>query len=389
MKIKLLLKLGHAAFCVLATTAAHAQESPAPTPAPPKLVLQIEAVRGAKPSYHPVPGVAWTGRFERVSTPRPRAAADTVQAVDFKARLVGERVELKVGVHVGERFFDRLDEVATYTLAPGEAVTAAELEAVGVAPFVFKVLRVNDADAAPPLVVNKTQSIEAVVTEFTPTPLPRSKVTLRNLSSKRVRAVELDQVFRGRPRATSMAGEREGKILMEPGGTYERKLAVTDGQATPSEFIPEAVESIVVATVIFEDYTYEGEPVPAARARAYDEGARVQLPRVMALVRGAHAAPDAETAEALARLRAGVAALGVTAPQSSVDAIMNGYPGLDPSQRHNVRSGVEVSMHGLRRELLDDLDAFEKAFRAAPAENSFKAWLKARQARYESWLARL
>lgn len=292
-------------------------------------------------------------------------------------------------LHVVERFFDSLDDVATYTLAKGEAVTAAELEAVGVAPFVFKVLRVNDADAAPPLVVNKTQSIEAVVTEFTPTPLPRSKVTLRNLSSKRVRAVELDQVFRGRPRATSMAGEREGKILMEPGGTYERKLAVTDGQATPSEFIPEAVESIVVATVIFEDYTYEGEPVPAARARAYDEGARVQLPRVMALVRGAHAAPDAETAEALARLRAGVAALGVTAPQSSVDAIMNGYPGLDPSQRHNVRSGVEVSMHGLRRELLDDLDAFSKAFRAAPAENSFKAWLKARQARYESWLARL
>lgn len=389
MKMRLLLRLGHAAFCVLATGAAQAQESPAPTPATPRLVLQIEAVRGAKPSYHPVPGVAWTGRFGRVGTPRPRAAADTVQAVDFKARQVGGRVELKVGVHVGERFFDRLDEVATYTLAPGETVTASELEAVGVAPFVFKVLRVNDADAAPPLVVNKTRSVEAVVTEFTPTPLPRSKVTLRNLSSKRVRAVELDQEFRGRRRATSMAAEREGRILMEPGGTYERKLAVTDGQATPSEFIPEAVESIIVAAVIFEDYTYEGEVMPAARARAYDEGERVQLPRVMALVRGAHAAPDAETAEAAARLRAGVAALGVTAPQSSVDAIMNAYPDLDRSQRDSVRSGVEVSMHRVRRQLLDDLDAFEKAFRAAPADNSFKLWLKERQASYESWLSRL
>jgi hypothetical protein len=331
----------------------------------------------------------WHGSFATVPTPQPRAAADTVQAVDFKARQVGGRVELKVGVHVGERFFDRLDEVATYTLAPGEAVTAAELEGVGVAPFVFKVLRVNDADAAPPLVVNRTQSIEAAITEFTPKPLPRSKVTLRNLSSKRVRAVELDQEFRGRRRATSVAAEPDGKILMEPGATYDRKLGVTDGQATPNEFIPEAIESVIVATVIFEDYTYEGDVVPAARARAYDEGARVQLPRVMALVRGAHAAADAETPEALARLRAAVAALAAAAPQSSVDVIMNGYPDLSPSERGNVRSGVEGSMHNVRRRLLDDLDAFEKKRRAAPADHSFKHWLKERQAHYEAWLARL
>jgi hypothetical protein len=388
MNTKLLLKLCRAAaVCVFASLAARAQEAPAPVPS--RLVVQVEYFKGAKGAYHPVPGGAWYGRFGTVNTPQPRAAADIVQAVDVKTRLDGERVEIKVGVHVGEQYFDRLEDVATYTLAPGETVTAAELERVGVAPFTFRVLRVNDADAGPPLIVNKTQSLEAVVTEFTPTPLPRSKVTLRNLSAKRVRAVELDQVFRGRRRMMSQAVEPDGKILMEPGGTYDRRLRVTDGQATPTDFTPEAVESIVVATVIFEDYTYEGEVAPAARARAFDEGTRVQLPRVMALVRRAHAARDAETAEALDRFRADVTALGFSAPQSSVDAIMKGYPNLKASDRENVRSGIEVSMHDVRRELLDDLAAFERKFRAAPAGNSFRAWLKQKQARFETWLANL
>lgn len=395
MRTKLLLNLCRAAaLCVFASVAA-AQEAPTstpaptPAPAPVRLVVQVEYFKGAKLAYHQVPGGAWYGRFGRVATPQPRAAADNVLAVDVKTRMVGERVEIKVGVHVGERYFDRLDEVATYTLAPGETATAAELGGVGVAPFVFTVLRVNDAGVAPPAVVNKTQSIEAVVTEFTPTPLPRSKLMLRNLSAKRVRAVGLDQVFRGRRRATSQAVERDGKILLEPGATYERKLGVLDGQATPTDFTPEAIESIVVTTVIFEDYTYEGEVEPAARARSYDEGARVVLPGAMALVRRAHAAPDVETGEALDRFRANVLALGVSAPESSVDAIMSAYSELKPSERGNVRVGIEVSMHGVRRDLLDDLAAFERRFRAAPADNSFKSWLKERQARYETWLSRL
>ena len=380
-----------AALCLLASIAAAAQESPAPTPAPTpsRLVVQVEYLKGAKLAYHPVPGGAWYGRFGRVGTPQPRAAADTVQAVDVETRLVGGRVEIKVGVHVGEHFFERLDEVATYALAPGETATAAELEGVGVAPFVFKVLRIDDADTAPPAIVNKTQSVEAVVKEFTATPLPRATILLRNLSAKRVRAVGLDQVFNDRVRSTTQAVEREGRILMEPGGTYERRVAVTDGEANANGFTPDAIGSIVVTMVVFEDYTYEGEALPAAQAWAHNEGGRLQLPRVTALVRGAHAARDVETAEAVARLRAAVAALDFTAPQPALDALAKAYPALSPAGREDVRGFIEVQMHTIRRGLLEDLDAFEKKFRAAPSENSFKDWLAQRQGRYEAWLSRL
>jgi len=389
MKQRLFAKLsGALALCLLPTLVAAAQEGPLPVPS--RLVVQVSYLAGVKPAYLAVPGGAWSGRFERVNTVEPRAAADKVLAVDVKSRLDGERVEVRVGVHVGERYFDRFVEVATYTVAPGETVTAGALEAFGVAPIVFKVLRVNDADAAPPVVANKTQSIEAAVTQFTPTPLPRAVVTLRNLSSKRVRAVEVDQVLRGARRATSMATEFKGKILMEPGGTYERKLWVTEGQTTGADFTPESIESIVVATVVFEDYTFEGDVGPAAWVKAHDEGERVQLVRVMELIRSAHAARDVGTAEAPGRFRAAVAALGVSAPQESIDGILKSYPGFGgPAGRERIRPGVEFTMHRVRRDLLEELDAFEKQFRAEPAGNSFKAWLRQKQALCEGWLSRL
>jgi hypothetical protein len=358
-----------------------------------KLVVQVEYFKGAPPAFEPVPGSAWYGRFATQGTPQPRSAADTVLAVDVKTRLEGERVVIKVGVHVGERQFDRLEEVGTYYAAVGEKVAAADLEGVGVVPFIFKVLRVNDADTAAPTVSNKTQSIEAVITEFTPTPLPRAKLTLRNLSSKRVRAVYLRQVLNGRERVSSYAAERGGKTIMEPGGTYERDIGITTGQSSRADFTPEAIDSIVVVTAVFDDYTYEGEAEPAASKRALDEGERVQLARLVALVREARAAAaaarGAETPEAVRVFKSKLAAIGYDAPPTSVDAIVKSYPELGPGARENAKIAIEVSMHAVRRELLDDLEGFERKFLSAPAENSFKDWLKAKQDRFEQWLARL
>ena len=390
MKPDLLANLGRTlAVCLLVTLAATAQEAPAPQPVPSKLVVQVVYKKGAKPAYQDVPGSAWYALFGNAPTPAPRAAADTVHAVDVKTKIDNGRVELKVGVYVGERFFDRLDEVATYTAAVGEAVEARDLERVGVAPFVFKVLRVGASDTAAPSVENRTQSIAASVTDFTPNPLPRAKLTLTNLSSKRVRAVEMRTVFDGRVRTSMLAFEPEGKPLMEPGGTFERKIGITDGQPSESDFTPTAVEGVVVAAVVFEDYTYEGDADSAARKMCMDEGDRVQIPRLMELVRNAHRAGDVETVGAVHRFRALLIALDNVAPQTSVDAVLAAYPALSPLMGKNVRVGIEVSMHHVRTELLNDLERFEKKFQAAPADNSFKRWLKQRQARYEGWLARL
>jgi hypothetical protein len=380
MKQGLLANLGRAlAVCLILTHAASAQEAQAPQrPAPDKLVVQVVYKEGA-----------WYALFGDTPAASARAAADTVRAVDVRTKVEGGRVELKVGVHVGARFFDRLDEVATYTAGVGETVEARDLEQVGVAPFVFRVLRVSASDTAAPTVDNRTQSVAAAVTAFTPDPLPRARLTLTNLSSKRVRAVALRTVLGGRPRTSMLAFEPEGKPLMEPGGTYERKIGITDGRPSQSSFTPESIDGVVILAVLFEDYTFEGEAEWAAQKACMDEGARAQLPRLLRLIRRAHAGGDADAAEAVRKFREALSALDDAAPQSSVDKVLSAYPALSPAMGGNMRGAVEVSMHHVRTELLKDLERFEKKFQTAPADNGFKRWLAEQQARYEGWLARL
>lgn len=399
MRKKLLGQLGRVLLlCLLAPLASRAQESPAPA-APAltqRLVVQVESLRGVKPTFQAVPQDVWYGRFGKVAAAGPRAAADTVRAVDVKTRAgKGGRVEISVGVHVGERHFDRFEPVATYYAAPGETVTADDLERVGVAPFVFKVLGVGKTAAAAPTVVNATQSVEAFVTDFTPTPLPLGKLTLRNLSAKRVRAVYLRQVVGGRDRLQGFVAQREGKTLMEPGGSAEKSFGAVAGEPSAAGFLPAGVESLAVDSVLFEDYTFEGEPGPAAFKRALLEGERAQLPRLLVLLREAQAAPGVVPAPEAARvLREKLLALADAPPPSVVETVIKSYPGLeqfDPGGMGQGRwkSAVEAGMHMVKRELLEDLGRFEKESQASPPAGGFRGWLKQRQARYEAWLARL
>jgi hypothetical protein len=146
---------------------------------------------------------------------------------------------------------------------------------------------------------------------------------------------------------------------------------------------------VVVAAVVFDDYTFEGEAGPAATKRAFDEGERLQLKRIVPLLRDARATGNTETPEAVRSIVAKLSALDDNAPQQSVDAILKSYPDLNPAERAGIRPAVESSMHHLRRDLLDGLAEFEKKFSTAPTENSFKDWLAAQQASYEQWLSRL
>ena len=378
--------------CLLACAAAYAQEQPPQTQtprAPERLVVQVEYVKGMPLAYEKVPDCSWFGRFDLTPAAASRAPEDTVQAVDVKTRMDGGLVELKVGVHVGARHFDRLDEVATYHAAAGETVVASDLERFGVKPFRLTVLRVGDTLSAPPAVVNNTQSVEAVVTQFDASPLPRATVTFRNLSQKGVRAVELRQVIDGRARIVSFVMERDGKILMGPGGTYDKRVGATTGRTTQTDFTPTAVESVVVTSAVFEDYTYEGDVHAAAQKRAFDEGERLQLPRLVAALREARAPGGAATADAIKKLRERLNATADDAPARSVDAIMKAYAELKPGEREMVESAFSVSMHETRRGLLDELKRFESDFARDPAASDFAAWLKSRRDRYEQWLARL
>ena len=357
--------------------------------APERLVVQVEYFKGMPLSYVSVPGSVWYGRFGLTPAASTRAPADTVRAVDVKTRMLDGRVEIKVGVHVGLQQFDRLDEVAIYQASAGETVVASDLERFGVEPLRMKVLNVNDTLSAAPTIVNKTQSIEAVVSKFEALPLPRVTITVRNLSSKGVRAVELREVIEGRERIDSFMADADGGVIMGPGGTYDKRLVAVTGHSNQNEYTPTAIESVVISSAVFDDYTYEGDVVPAVRTRASDEGGRLQLPRIIALLRAARAARGPVTLETLKKFRERLTALDDNPPAQTLAAILKAYPELKPADRRWAEGAMSASMHESKRTLTDDLGKFEADFGRSPAEGDFRAWLKSNQERFEQWLARL
>lgn len=372
----------------LSLSAVAAARQQAGAPAPSNLVLQVVYFEGAPTAFQQVPRGpemvgSWYGHFQTL--PRPAAAKDSapVQAVNLCARAEGRGVRLKVSVFTGERHFDREEAVGTYEAGVGDEVVVKELEQFGVAPFRVTVRRMSLHPSAPPVVVNKTQSIEASVGGFDGLKGATAKLALRNLSAKRVLGVEYRETREGRTVWTRFAAAGGGRTLIEPGGEYTYAVSLARrGYVSPEGFyVPYAPETILVASAVFEDGTYEGEPLAAARMAAQHEGERLQLTRALALLRGTTAKPGAA-----ASLKARAEALGIEAGADAVERVARRYPALAAPHREFVKAAMEVSMHTLRKRLLDELTALEKE----PADaGKLGEWLAARREEFEGWLSRL
>jgi len=369
----------------LPAAAAAQQQQGAPTPS--NLILQVVYFEGAPTAFQLVPSGpemvgSWFGRFKTIPRRPAAQGALPVHAVNVVSRAEGEGVQIKVSVFTGERHFDREELVGTYTAGAGEQVVVKELERFGVEPFRVTVRPLRPNPAAPPVIVNKTQSVEASITAFDSSKGVSARLALRNLSSKRVLAVEYSETREGRVVWTRFTSGPEGEPLLEPGGVHTSGISqVHRGEVTPDGFyVPHAPEAIVVGSAVFDDGTHEGDPLPAARLWAQNEGARAQLTRSLALLRKARAG-----AGGAARLKEQVAALGSDADASVAEHVARRYPGLTPADRELAKSAAEVSMHKIRRELLDGLTALERE----PDAGKLREWLAAKREKFEGWLGRL
>lgn len=372
----------------LAAVAA-AQQTPAPEPV--KLVLQVIYFEGAPTAFQLVPRGpemvgGWFARFKTFPPPQAAAGEPPVRAVNVVSRAEGEGAQIKVSVFVGHRHFDREEVVGTYTAGVGEEVVVKELERFGVEPFRVTVRRLDPHPAAPPVVVNKTRSVEASIVAPDSSKGVRLGLTLRNLSSQRLLAVEYRETREGRVIWSTFGAEKEGRPLLEPGAARTQPLSqVHLGHVSPEGlYVPHAPETILLAAAVFEDGTYEGEPLAAARALAQNEGARLQLTRALAVLRKTPAGPGAA-----ARLKTQIEALGVEADAAAVEAIVRRYPDLSEPDRKFVKAVAEVSMHRVRKELLDELAALEGGPAAPPGDGKLREWLAAKREKLAGWLGRL
>ena len=135
--------------------------------------------------------------------------------------------------------------------------------------------------------INKTRSLQVSVAPDAGS-LPTFQLKVINDSAKAVRAFTYETTADGRQRFLGMPNQREGGILIAPGGTHEEKVRVAlDANTASTGEVPVAVNNVTIqiSSVLFADGTYEGDIHQAARYRAMMLGERTQLKRILEILR--------------------------------------------------------------------------------------------------------
>lgn len=364
-----------------------AQVQEAQPPRPTGLALEVTYLPGQAPSYQPVPwasaprGWVWYGRFGRITGWQLPAGAKPIRAVRVVPFLDEEAVRITVSVLRGDNFHDAEDEVATYSARENEKITMTALKDFGVEPFEVRVVRVAPQVSDLPRIVNNTKSLEVVGIEPLISTLPQYKLTLHNLSNKNISALQINVVRERTIRLSGMPQGKDGEPLIKAGEYQELKqILPTTAQTTPGGYLPAALpaQQIVIATLMFEDGTYEGAAKPAATYRGFEMGRKTELKRIVPVLESA-----LSTSDSIESLRARLSALSYDFEESDLKELVETFPGI---KREQLQSPIEVSIHGIRRELFAQLERYEQMRRP---NGDFRTWLTNVRDRYSNWLSRL
>lgn len=374
-----------ATLCFLVS--AHAQ-SPPPSPKETGLTLEVVYLEGRPPAYQPVAGAksrkggAWYALFGRIAGWQPPDGAEPITAVRLVPYLKGETINISVSVMRG-RFLDVEDRVASYQARENEEITVRELKAFGVTPFVIKAVRTSVNGSDFPTSLNKTKSVAVVGIEPVVATTPRYKLMLHNLSEKNISALSINIMGQGRLRKSSLPHGDYGEPLIKAReSSYLNESLALNAEATAGGYEPSSPpgQQIVIESLVFEDGTYEGELKPAASFLGFVIGRRIELRRILPLLDNALSNSDPTSASTL---RAQLSSLSYEPDETEVASLIAAFPALDKGE---LRGAVEVAIHGVRKELLDQLEHLEK-----PRSNAddFKAWLVHTRKLYSNWLSHL
>jgi len=381
-----------------AARAALLQEEQKTRTAPTGLALEIVFYQGKAPAYQPVSHPeakqlgAWHALFGHVPSWQPAADSLPVKAVNILPRLEGDHVRIVVSVHLGVKFFEREESVATYNVRENETISVSELTRFGVVPFEIKLVRVNPITTSPPPVVNKTESLVVSGIVANVSTLPSYKLTLQNLSGKNVAALGVEVHVNGQRRISSMPQGEDGKAVIEAGATHKLYVAAANnGQMTGAGYTPETPpnQEIVITTVVFDDGSYEGDAETAASFRAFQVGRKAQVARLVALLRQASDSTDRDGATTLESLKAQVASLSNEAEAAAVNDLRREFPTFNRNGKTDIKASVEIALNGVKTDFLKEIQKYERESAESANESNYRAWLNARKARYEKWLSNL
>lgn len=386
--------LSSALLVLLSANVVGAQE-PAPRSG---LYLEVVDHWNATPNLQPVSAAdskfsgGW-GPFTLLPSWSPPADFLPVRAVNVLARMEGDAVRVNVSVFRGKKSHEKEEQVATFLARENEKVIVTELKRWGVVPYEVTPVRVaSSALGSPPQVVNKTKSIEVVNIEPVRSAPASFRLVLRNLSTKYVSAVHIEVLKNNRRELSAMPAGEEGRPLIEPGETWKAPdYGLVKIEPTSAGYVLSSAngQTVVIATAVFQDGSYEGDVRSAVSFRGYVAGRKQQLARVIALFKSASETGDGDVAAGMAKLRAQVSSLAIDADPGDIEKVLTDIQTYGPNINADARGAIEAALTSIRRNVLGEIDSFKEEHHENLEGAAFHKWLSLTRERYENWLSRL
>lgn len=367
-----------------------AQERPS-TPVKHDLALAVE--RGGEYPTMEIPafngGYAGAAAFRRIKSWQPSTGEALVDDLIFKIA----REAKTVIAHLSVRMENEKEVlVGTYRLNEGDTVMTDALTKFGLEPLVLRVVKAKPSfeDPLPPImpkVENKTKAIEVVSLNQESSPSDSFRLTLQNVSSKNIIALDLFMPSAdgngGSGRRT--LGSDKAHPLMLPGWITVSHFNVSrGGRMTPDGFVPDIAQqqTLIIRTVVFDDGTYEGLVEPAAEIEAHRRGLDIQRKRILRLLQEPQKTNEGDVVP-LSELKEQAYALGKTVDASVAHELIALFPSLDEKAKGSVLQTIEGGLRDGKLELLRYISDFEEMQKQPGEHITFAEWIKQTRTAYE------
>ena len=272
-------------------------------------------------------------------------------------------------------------KIVSKALPTEEMITIAETERFGIQPIQVRAFRAQPWSVGPPEVTNKTQALSVIgVTESRPT----YTVSVRNVSHKLITAIHWYGVENGRK---SGGSGLSGGSIIPPGRSFEflELFSFAEDKARPesADKEPASRREIVIAVVVFDDGTFEGEADMAAETIANMTGMRIQNMRVNRLLKRIAPASGSEQTLAFTNLKRDIRALSEDVEADVVAELRSRFAeASDDIRNRRIKEEVANGLRFVKSDLLQEIERFEFRRENSPADADFETWLKEMMERF-------
>lgn len=247
-------------------------------------ILEIHSGRQPRPSVIPLYREHnygfWASGFPRLKDWKMPSGGDPVQAMDFRARLVGDKAEMTISLFSGKRFGENVEIIARVSISDGQTIEVTDLKKFGYEPITVKMLATSMAVADVPLVTNPAPQLRTTVSNIVAT-LPTFSVNFLNDSPKEILAFSWHTETDGRRLMSGLSQGRYGNALIDSGGTYEIKIKSNKRETDLNPVI------MIIGAVIYRDGSIDGDPKAATSFLAFTEGRKKALEQIVPLLQKA------------------------------------------------------------------------------------------------------